>query len=66
MKQLTSVQLLNKYLNGDKNVSYEDIRRACQRERFERMWNQASFQKEWLKPATFFPVLLYFFLWDLN
>lgn len=64
MNQKESNRLAREFMDGNPNVSYEDVQRACQKERLEYLWNKASFQKEWLKPITLIPVCFYYLLLD--
>jgi hypothetical protein len=54
-----SAQLLNQYLSGSKDVTYEQIVRACRKERLAFVLNKACLGKTWLMPLMFIPVLVF-------
>ena len=64
MESQTSNQLTRRFLEGDPQVSLRDIELACARERFNYLWNKGSLGKNWLKPISLLPVVLYFLIWE--
>lgn len=56
--------LLSQYMAGSKKVTYNDIVRACDKERFAKVLDKACFGQVWLTPLMLIPVFVFLILWD--
>lgn len=63
-KDPTSQELLCQYMRGSKKVSYEQVVRACEKERFARALDKACFGREFLIPLMIIPVFFYMLIQD--
>lgn len=54
--------LLARYMNNDRTVTLDDVRRQEQKDNFNYLLNKWSFKKNKLKKIVYLPLLVYFFL----
>ncbi len=59
-----SNEMTCRWMDGDKSITLRDIDRQCYKERLEYLLDYCSFNRRYLIPVIFIPVVLYSFFLD--